>query len=155
MTSRFGWTDSQLALVEPSNPKGKSHDVSDEARDESGRWTAGGGGGKKVKAAAKKDPAEGRPTKPEERHKGKTPPVLSMRAPPWPTGKKGDRKAGGFTATGHTNTKLGDLAEESLSVLDLRSILPVGVSGKTKRQNPLDREYDHSGWAFEIRRWKT
>lgn len=94
----------------------------------------------------KEDPAAGRPSKPGERRKDVTPPVKEMVMPPPPRGKAGGNKAGGLTATGETNTRMGDMAEAALMKLGLRSILPPG-----KRQNPLDVEYDHSGWAFEIK----
>jgi hypothetical protein len=73
------------------------------------------------------------------------PPSKEFRVPPPPRGKGGG-KAGGFTATGHTNTELGDLAEAATAQLDCRSLLPPG-----KRQNPLDAKYDDTKYAFEIK----
>jgi len=112
----------------------------DQERGPDGKFGSGGGGSK----GKGRDPAANRPTKPHERH-DVTPPSKPMRAPPPPQGT-GKGKAGGFTATGHTNTSLGDLAEKAVEKLGLRSILPEG-----QRQNPLDAEYDHSGIAFEIK----
>ena len=73
------------------------------------------------------------------------PPKIDFVPAPSPTGKAG-RKAGGFSATGRTNTDIGDLGEAVARKFNLRSLLPPG-----KRQNPLDVEYDDSGWAFEIK----
>ena len=74
------------------------------------------------------------------------PPVLDWVSPPPPQGQKGTRKAGGFTATGETNTKLGDLGEKIVEELAMESLLPPG-----KRQNPLDARYDSTSWGFEIK----
>lgn len=73
------------------------------------------------------------------------PPKLDWTEPPEPKGS-GSGKAGGFSASGKTNTEIGDLGEKVVEALDLRSLLPPG-----RRQNPLDAEYDHSGMGFEIK----
>jgi tRNA nucleotidyltransferase (CCA-adding enzyme) len=75
----------------------------------------------------------------------KAPPTLDWVEPPAPKGS-GSGKAGGFSASGQTNTEIGDLGEKVVEALDLRSLLPPG-----RRQNPLDAEYDHSGMGFEIK----
>ena len=79
-----------------------------------------------------------------------TPPVLPWQDPPPPRGRKGQRKAGGFTATGETNTKLGDLAEKVVQQLAMESLLPPG-----KRQNPLDVKWDGSNYGFEVKAMTT
>lgn len=103
----------------------------------------------RLHAASREDPAKGRPSRPEERHPDAKPPALPFNAPPPPSGQ-GGRKAGGFAATGETNTAFGDRAEAIIEELGLRSILPEG-----HRQNPLDREWDHSGMAFEVKAVST
>lgn len=55
--------------------------------------------------------------------------------------------AGGFTATGQTNTSVGDLGEALLvEHLGLRSLLPPG-----KRQNPLDLVDPKTGDGYEVK----
>src|SRR4051794_21505471 len=78
------------------------------------------------------------------------PPIEAWVDPPKPKGKKGQGKAGGFSATGKTNTEIGDLGEKIVEQLDLKSLLPPG-----KRQNPLDAEYDSTGYGFEIKTMTT
>jgi len=76
--------------------------------------------------------------------------------PPAPMGKKG----GGPPKRGSgadSQTKLGDHAEELTAKLNLRSILPPGQRHggvgflKKHGMSTLDREYDHSGYAFEVK----
>lgn len=94
----------------------------DQARDEFGRWTSGGG---TISPGA---------------------PIQAWRDPPPPRGKAG-RKAGGYTATGHTNTSVGDTGESLLiDAAGMQSLLPSG-----KRQNPLDARFDSSKDAYEIK----
>jgi hypothetical protein len=93
----------------------------DEPRDEKGRWAAGGASGKQSKS-------------------------LPWHEPPPPTGLSG-RKAGGFSATGKTNTMIGDAGEALLvKKLGMISLLPPG-----QRQNPLDVKYDHTNEAYEVK----
>lgn len=102
------------------------------------------------------DPAANRPTRPDERHDAQ-PPKLELRRPPPPKGT-GSGKAGGFTATGATNTAIGDSVESASEQLGFRSILPEGRrGGKSIEQegSTLDREWDHSGYAFEMKACTT
>lgn len=109
----------------------------------------GGGGGDKEKSgrSGEKEKRTG-PSKKSER-KNVKPPKKDFVAPPPPQGTGGKQKYG-FAANGETNTKVGDGAEAALKGLGLRSILPPG-----QRQNPLDVEYDHSGYAFEVKACTT
>jgi hypothetical protein len=71
-------------------------------------------------------------------------PKLPWREPPAPTGQRGERAAGGWTAVSITNTKLGDLVEMALiDGLNMRSQHP------GKRQGPLDLRYD--GHGYEVK----
>lgn len=109
---------------------------------------------KQAKGAA--DPDAHRPSRPENRH-NVAPPVKKFKPPPAPSGA-GRGKAGGFTANGETNTAMGDRVEELTARLGLRSILPEGQRhGKSiaREGSTLDREYDHSGWAFEVKAVST
>ena len=63
-----------------------------------------------------------------------TPPTLDFIAPPEPTPVAGNR-AGGFTASGLTNTELGDRVEASLTQLGFQSALD------GRRQGPFDVTY--------------
>lgn len=97
-------------------------------RDDKGKWSdgdgSGSGGGKG----------------------GKTPPIKAWREPPPPQGRKGIGGSGGRTAVkGLSLTDMGKLGEEATSQLDFRDLHP------GKAQGPLDREYDHSGFAFELK----
>jgi hypothetical protein len=75
------------------------------------------------------------------------PPSQPWRDPPSPTGRAGQRRAGGYAANGETNTRIGDLGEASLiRQAGMRSLLPPG-----KRQGPFDMEYDRTSWAFEVK----
>jgi hypothetical protein len=72
---------------------------------------------------------------------------LDWKDPPFPG--KGRKKGikGGFTATGQTNTFVGDLGESLLlKQMDMQSLLPPG-----KRQNPLDMKYDGTKYAYEVK----
>ena len=123
--------------------------------DNAGQFSEKPGAKTKAPPAAKRKPSQpaasprgelptAGPSKPGARH-NITPVTLAWSDPTPPQGKPG-RKAGGVTATGETNTSFGDRVEAALDQLGFRSILPEG-----QRQNPLDREYDHSGWAFEVK----
>ena len=74
------------------------------------------------------------------------PPVLPWQAPPPPLGRNaGAGHAGGVTATGQTNTALGDAVEFALcQQLGFRSAL-----GK-KRQGPFDL-LEADGYGFEVK----
>lgn len=99
------------------------------------------------------DSTADRPTKPSERKPAEVP-KKAYQPPPPPKGKAGQGKAGGFSSTGKTNTLVGDEIEELLAGTGFRSITPV-VNGKKIRQNPLDVEWDHSGYAFEVKTCTT
>lgn len=100
----------------------------DQERDENGRWTAGGGGS----SSSEDKPKKGQPQ--------------PWQDPPSPRGS-GSGKAGGFTASGKTNTSVGDLGEALLvKQLDMHSLLPPG-----RRQNPLDLRYDGTNEAYECK----
>ena len=120
-------------------------------RKRDGEFTRKGAGESRGGRQSKpREPTEVGPSKPQERH-DIDPPSKKFSDPPEPTGKAG-RSAGGYTSTGHTNTELGDKAEALTQALGLRSILPEGRrSGYDVRESTLDREYDHSGWAFEVK----
>lgn len=121
--------DSLGAVVVAAQIEAVENYSEDQPRDEQGRFGSGGGGGK---------------SKDKEKGKNKMPPALSWQPPPSPTGSGG--KAGGFTATGHTNTEIGDLGEVALTQLNMQSILPEG-----HRQNPLDVKYDGTNNAYEVK----
>jgi len=74
-----------------------------------------------------------------------TPPSLSFETPPAPQGVGG--KAGGFTATGLTNTELGDRVELALTQLGFETALD------GKRQGPFDVLYGNH--AFEVKACTT
>jgi len=133
-----GWQ--ALAGTEPLVGSARVFDEAEHPRDEGGRFSSGGGSA----SAEAADVARGRPTIPSERIDHE-PPKQKMVAPPQPSGKPG-RAAGGFTATGQTNTELGDMAEKVAEQYGLRRIIPEG-----ERRNPLDLEWDHSGMAFELK----
>lgn len=80
--------------------------------------------------------------------KGGGPKVLPWKEPPAPRGKAGG-KAGGFSATGRTNTMVGDTAEAALEQLGFESALPEG-----KRQGPFDVKCC-DGWEFEVKALTT
>jgi hypothetical protein len=72
---------------------------------------------------------------------------LAWVGPPEPG--KGRKKGvkGGFTATGETNTSVGDLGEKLLvENMGMISLLPPG-----QRQNPLDMKYDGTKYAYEVK----
>ena len=76
-------------------------------------------------------------------------PSMDWHEPPKPEGT--GIKPGGFSATGKTNTEIGDLAEKLIQQLGpVISLLPAG-----KRQNPLDAAWNHSGWGFEVKCFTT
>jgi len=99
-----------------------------------------------------------RPSKPDERDVDKVesgPPILPWKAPPAPQGKAGGGKPVRPTGT-ESNTHFGDKVEEITAQLQLRSILPVGQrshkAGEVKKLgSTIDREWDHSGWALEVK----
>ena len=105
----------------------------------------------------KKDPAANRPSKPDERHEGSNPKVLEWQDPPEPKGVKGGGKA--VRPTGdRSQTRLGDIAEETANKLGFRNILPPGRRSnkdvKTEGSS-IDVEFDHSGRAMEVKMCKT
>lgn len=103
------------------------------------------------------DPAANRPSKPEERHPDATPPILPFEPPPPPRGQKGGgqivRPKGELS-----QVKQGDRIEAMTEQLGFRNILPEGQRhGKSValEGSTLDREYDHSGKAFEVKECKV
>lgn len=72
------------------------------------------------------------------------PPAMPFKAPPKPRGIPG-RKAGGFAASGVTNTRVGDLGEQIATKFQMQSLL------QGKRQNPLDVVFDGTKMAFEVK----
>lgn len=103
------------------------------------------------------DVAKNRPTKPHERRKNSAPPVLAWRDPPPKKGKKGTgpivRPKGD-----HSQTKLGDHAEELATSIGFRNILPEGKrSNKSVAEegSSIDLEWNHSGKAFELKMCST
>jgi hypothetical protein len=108
--------------------------------------------------ARRPDPAANRPTRPEERDPeaaAKGPPPAPFKAPPPPQGKAGGGKP--IRPTGdESNTKFGDKVEEAVAKLGLRSILPEGQRSHrpgevAEKGSTIDREWDHSGYAFEVK----
>lgn len=85
----------------------------DQPRDENGRWTTDGG----------------------------SPPVLDWHEPPKP--KASGKGGGGFSASGRTNTEIGDTVEALVQKMGLKSLLG------SKRQNPLDAKL--GAYGFEIK----
>jgi hypothetical protein len=77
------------------------------------------------------------------------PPILRWAPPPAPK-SKGTRKTTGHSATGATNTLIGDLGEMILTKLGLKSLLPAG-----RRQNPLDVVWGEGNIAFEVKTLTT
>ena len=75
------------------------------------------------------------------------PPAQAWREPPAPRGK--GVKAGGFSATGRTNTEVGDAAEAALEQFGLESAHP------GKRQGPLDVTCCNGEWGFEVKALTT
>jgi len=75
------------------------------------------------------------------------PKVLPWRDPPPPQSTGG--VPGGFSATGLTNTQVGDTAEAALEQLGFSSALPPG-----KRQGPFDVKCCN-GWEFEVKALTT
>jgi hypothetical protein len=70
--------------------------------------------------------------------------TLEWQEPPAPTGRAGDRKAGGFTADGVTNTKLGDAAEKTL-----QRYLGFLNAHPGRRQGPFDLRLGRN--AYEVK----
>lgn len=84
-----------------------------------------------------------------ETEEGK-PPVLKFVPPPEPKGKAGG-KAGGFTATGHTNTEVGDAVEAASNQVGFVSALEEG-----KRQGPFDLAFEgNPEFVFECKACTT
>jgi len=81
---------------------------------------------------------------------GKAPgksPEANWEDPPEPGKGRDPGIKGGLTATGNTNTSLGDLGERLMvKQMGMNSLLPAG-----KRQNPLDARWDGSKEAYEIK----
>lgn len=110
-------------------------------------------------AVAQLQPAANRPSKPNERCKDCEPPMLPFQPPPLPQGKKG----GGKPERGvgeRSQTMLGDKIEELSAQLGLRSILPEGQRSHrpgevAEKGSTIDREWDSSGWAFEVKMCRT
>lgn len=75
------------------------------------------------------------------------PPSVAWVSPPINRPRTGN-VAGGFSATGQTNTQIGDLAEATVQKFGLQSLLPEG-----RRQNPLDAKLGKYG--FEIKALTT
>lgn len=92
-----------------------------ERRDFRGRWAGEGGRRRRLKA----------------------PKVLAWHEPPAPTGKAGERKGGGMTAVGITNTKLGDAVEHALTALGFEDAHP------GRRQGPFDLRFGEN--AYEVK----
>ena len=111
----------------------------------------------------KPDEAANRPSKKNERKEGVKPPSLEgdkKVKPPKPRGEsKAPRNAEGrpvtgYSASGLTNTAFGDMVEQVSSQLGLRNILPEGRRSNknvAEEGSSIDTEYDHSGYAFEIK----
>ncbi len=77
----------------------------------------------------------------------KQPPALDWEDPPAPGKGRDPNVKGGMTATGETNTKIGDLGETLLvKQLGMESLIPKG-----QRQNPLDMRWDGSKQAYEVK----
>ncbi len=101
------------------------------------------------------------PSKPEDRNPDAKPPSLEVKVkppPPMAQSKAPKNAEGkpttGYTASGMTNTSFGDMVETISSQLGMRSILPEGRrSNKNvkKEGSSIDVEYDHSGYAFEVK----
>jgi hypothetical protein len=79
----------------------------------------------------------------KRKRKSVQPPSLPWVDPPPPRGVPG-RKPGGFTATGATNTSMGDLAEKLTEQIGLHSLLRPGI-----RQGAMDRGI--GDYAFEVK----
>lgn len=78
---------------------------------------------------------------------GKKSPEADWEDPPEPGVGRDPNVKGGMTATGHTNTSIGDMGERLLvKKMGMNSLLPAG-----KRQNPLDARWDGSKEAYEIK----
>lgn len=84
----------------------------------------------------------GRKGEKNEMFRASSPPVLDWVAPPEPMGEPGGAW-GGYAASGHTNSEIGDAIESALDGLGLRDLHP------GKRQGPLDRGWGN--WAFEVK----
>lgn len=100
------------------------------------------------------------PSKPDDRRDVKPPILPDKFVPPEPMGtsrapKNAEgRPTTGYTASGMTNTSFGDMVEALTSQLGMRSILPEGKRSNQKVEtegSSIDVEYDHSGYAFEIK----
>jgi len=74
----------------------------------------------------------------------KGPQTRKFVAPPIPTGK-GRGKAGGYTATGLTNTEFGDACEKAMAKFGLENMHPGQRTGR------LDIRHKLSGMAFELK----
>lgn len=89
-----------------------------------------------------------RPSSPENR-KNIDPPKLAWVDPPKPRGK-----IGFGPRSSAQNVAIGDLGEEITKHLNLRRILPEGLRHNLNVEqegSSMDREFDHSGWAFEVK----
>lgn len=100
------------------------------------------------------------PSKPDQREDVSPPSLKDKIKPPYPmksnkAPKNADgRPITGYTASGLTNTSFGDMVESFTKQLGFRSILPEGRRSNrdvATEGSSIDVEYDHSGWAMEIK----
>jgi hypothetical protein len=114
-----------------------------------------------AKPQAQADKTKIGPSKPEERSPDAKPPALEHKVkPPAPMAQSKapknaeGRPTTGYSANGMTNTAFGDMVEILSSQLGMRNILPEDKrSNKSVKEegSSIDVEYDHSGYAFEIK----
>jgi hypothetical protein len=172
--ARHGEEEAKLPAANafcPTGPGGKVDDSCPPHNAKGAKQAAARKKGKEATSASEepptpssqKDVAANRPSKPEERVPGARPPSLPDKVkPPAPTGKsKAPKNAEGkpttgYSANGIANTYTGDLAENALSKLNMRNILPEGKRSHgagevAEKGSSLDREHDHSGVFFEVK----
>jgi hypothetical protein len=120
---RFTWTDDQVEWLDAA---ALGWDETLHPRADDGKFSPGGGsssGSGKSSARIAEVP---------------------FKPPPTPTGRSGGR-AGGFTATGITNTQMGDAVESSLRKLGFEDIDP------SRRQGPFDVRLKGTNRVFEVK----
>src|SRR5262249_2930311 len=99
----------------PAPPKPRQQSIKKALRDAEPQARAEGVSPKEIVGEQIADSLGGGKVYADQIQHAKDPPILPWFEPPAPASSAGGKGGGGFTATGHTNTQLGDLAEAAVS----------------------------------------